>query len=69
MKRLLAIALVLVLAGYSYEKISGHGIGVSRTMGWVAAGFNGTMGGGYGVAASVTQSVLGILPAVAGVFR
>ena len=69
MKRYLAIFLLLVVAGYGFEKVSGHGIGVSRTLGWAKAGATATIPGGYGIAASVSQGVHGGMTALAAMLR
>ena len=59
MKRILILALVLIVAGIGFEQYSGKSIGVQKTFEVGANVFTGAFAGGYGIATDVGRSVGG----------
>ena len=57
MKRLIAIAVVVLGGGYAYEHYTGHKIGIGSTFKLTTGAISGGFAGGYGMAVDTGGSI------------
>ena len=66
MKRLIALAIIVLGAGYGYETYTGHKIGIGTTFKLTTGAIAGGFAGGYGAAVDAGSSIGSSMGGLAG---